>query len=96
MGEEIESQRREDLLSRFLKDYGLEVGADHRDDQKRAVEQYLCKQPREAIELKISGDQLFYVADDERRDDVVGDREEHDYEDCEEARPVGHRILHEP
>ena len=57
-----------------MKDYSLPIGADQGDNENAGVK---CNGEKERGKREIRLDKLLYVSDQKRRDNVVGDGDEH-------------------
>ena len=78
VGEQILAQVRDNALADPLQNDGLQIGADHRKDKYPRIDGYARKQLRQG---KIPGHKLLQRADDQRRDNVIGDGEYHQKQD---------------
>ena len=63
-----------DFLTRLLQNHGLEIRARHRDKKDCRIARYPQKQ---GIQREFSNDELLNFADDQRRNDIVRDRKQH-------------------
>ena len=74
MGEQVLAQVGDDALADALQNDGLKVGAGHRENEHARIDGNAREQPRQR---KITRDQLLQRADDQRRDDVIGNGKQH-------------------
>ena len=86
MGEEVLTQVGNDALAHPLQDHGLQIGAGHGKDQHTRIHSHPRK---EGVQFKLADDQLFDGADDQGRNDVVGDGEEHQKAHEDESAQIG-------
>ena len=85
VGKDVLADAGKDLLTRLLQDDGLNVGADHGDDQNGGIN---TDQRKEAAKLEVCLDHFYDLAGDEGGDDVVCDGEQHNKAHQQEICPV--------
>ena len=85
VGEQIFAQVGDNALADALQNDGLEVGACHRKHQHARIDGHARK---EARQRKLPGHQFFQRTDDEGRDNVVGNREQHQKQHNDKFCPV--------
>ena len=85
MGEQILAQIGDDALADPLQNDRLKIGACHREHQNPRIDRDRSEQ---AAEGKIGGDKFFDRTDDQGRDNVVSDGEEHQEENQKKLGPV--------
>ena len=93
MGEDVQTQGRQDLLTGLLQDHGLEVGTDHADDQNAGIHR---NQSEQIGQFKLILDGTLDVTDQQGRDHVVANGDDHDQQHCQKILPVGLGVNDQP
>ena len=86
MDKQILTQVRNNALSHFLQDHRLEIGAAHREQQHSGIYNHCRKQ---VLQRKGAHHQFLDITDQERRNDIVGDREQHQKAYNHKLRQIG-------
>ena len=86
MREEVLSQRRKDALTRLLQHDRLRVGARERDDEDARIH---ADEKEEFGKFELGAHDLFDIADEEGRSDVIGDGERHTQPREDKTPPMG-------
>ena len=86
VGKQILAQVGDDALADTLQDDRLQVGAGHGKDQHTCID---CHTDVELRQGEIPGYQLLQRADDQRRNNVVGNGKEHQKQDNDKLCAVG-------
>ena len=90
--EHVLTQSRKYFLSDLLQNYGLHIGGNKRYDKNTRIYGNVGKQFRH---LKLLCEYLLYLTDKQGRDDLIGDRKQHDKANGYKAPPIGLRIFKE-
>ena len=86
MTERILTNGGDDLLSRFLQNDGLQIHRCQGYEQNGGIQTDLDEN---VAHFKLARDGLFDVGNDERRNEIIGDRKEHQKSDEKEIADVG-------
>ena len=84
-GKGVQADLGQDLLAGALQDHGLQVGADHTDNQNAGINRH---QGEQFLQFKIHGDQFLHFLHQQRRQHIIGNRNDHDAQNRNEALPV--------
>ena len=82
-----------DSLSGLLQDNGLNIGAGQGEQQNAGVNYYPPDQLRHG---KAVLDHLFNITDDQRRNDVIGNRKHHDQQNQHKTFPIRPSVSQQP
>ena len=86
VGEHIQTNLGQDLLTGFLQQHSLQIGADQTDHQNAGVN---ANHGEQVAQLELFLDGILNMHHQQGGDQIVNDGEEHDEEDCHEVLPVG-------
>ena len=93
VGEHIQPDGRQDLLSGLLQDHGLQEGADQRYHQNAGVHRH--HDPKVG-QLKLMLEDVLNVADEQGRNHFVADGNHHHEENHHKALPIGLGVAQKP
>ena len=93
MGEQVKPQGGQDLLTGFLQDHGLHIGADQGDHQNARIDPHHGKQ---GGHLEPVLNHALDAADEQRRHHVIGDGDEHGKKGNGELPAVVLRVDQQP
>ena len=93
VGEHVQTDPGQDLLTNLLEGHGLQIGADQTDHQNTCVDAHHGKQVGK-LELVLDGG--LNVTHQQGGDQIIDDGKEHDEEHTHKALPVGLGIAQQP
>ena len=93
MGEHVLTQVRQDLLAHLLQDHGLQIHTHHGNHQNRGI---CAHHGKELAQGEVILDQILNLTNQHRRNQVVGNGDQHNHKHQQKLGKIGLGITQQP